>query len=87
MGDEPLLCALQMHEAVVQVERDAVDQAWSALERVDQCAARLADVTLQVYALGTMGPLAGRGGCAEPATGLLPGRAQGALGDMPARFR
>ena len=86
VGDEQLLCALQMHEAVVQVERDAVDEAWLALERLDQCATRLADAGLQSYALGTMGPLAGRVGAqGQPQTYYQ--RALRALGDVPARFR
>ncbi len=86
VGDEPLLCALQMHEAVVQVERDAVDEAWLALERVDQCATRLADAGLQSYALGTMGPLAGRVGAQDQPQTYYE-RALRALGDVPARFR
>ncbi len=87
VGDERLLCALQMHEAVVQVERDAVDEAWAALERVDQCATRLADAALQAYALGTMGPLAGRVGAQSEQPQAYYQRALRALGDVPARFR
>lgn len=86
VGDEQLLCELQMHEAVVQVERDAVDDAWAALERLDQCAMRLADVVLQSYALGTMGPLAGRVG-AQGQPQAYYERALKALGEIPARFR
>jgi diguanylate cyclase (GGDEF)-like protein len=86
VGDEQLLCALQMHEAVVQVERDAVDEAWAALEKVDQCATRLADAGLQAYALGTMGPLAGRVGAQSQPQAYYQ-RALAALGDVPARFR
>jgi diguanylate cyclase (GGDEF)-like protein len=87
VGDEQLLCALQMHEAVVQVERDAVDEAWAALERVDQCATRQADAALQAYALGTMGPLAARVGAQGEQPQAYYQRALRALGEMPARFR
>lgn len=87
VGDEQLLCALQMHEAVVQVERDAVDEAWAALERVDQCATRQADAALQAYALGTMGPLAARVGAQSEQPQAYYQRALRALGEAPARFR
>lgn len=86
VGDEQLLCALQMHEAVVHVERDAVDEAWLALERLDQCATRLADAGLQSYALGTMGPLAGRVGAQGQPQSYYQ-RALRALGNVEARFR
>ena len=42
---------------LLQVELDAVDDAWAALEAVDRCAERLGDAGLRAYALGTMGPL------------------------------
>jgi hypothetical protein len=74
VGDEQLLCALQMHEAVVR--EDAVDEAWTALERLDQCATRLADASLQAYAPGHDGSAGGRAGArANPC--LLPARAGG----------
>ncbi|HSM23023.1 MAG TPA: hypothetical protein VK876_12540, partial [Rubrivivax sp.] len=43
-GDEALLCRLDLNEAVVQVELDAVDEAWAALEAVDRCATPRGDV-------------------------------------------
>ena len=85
-GDEALLCRLDLHEAVVQVELDAVDDAWAALEAVDRCAERLGDAGLRAYALGTMGPLAWRVGSRQPPQTYYE-RALAALGDRPARHR
>ncbi len=86
VGDESLLCALNMHDAVVQLERDAVDEAWATLEAVEACAIRLGDVSMQAYALGSMGPLAGRMGARDlPQTYYQ--RALALLGQVPARFK
>lgn len=85
-GDEALLCRLDLNEAVVQVELDAVDEAWSALEAVDRCATPLGDVGLRAYALGTMGPLAWRVGSLQPPQTYYQ-RALAALGDRPARYK
>jgi diguanylate cyclase (GGDEF)-like protein len=85
-GDESLLCALDLYDAVVQVEVDAVDEAWAALEAVDRCAAKLSEPALQAYAQGTMGPLAGRVGSTSQAQTYFQ-RALGVLGHAPARFK
>ena len=85
-GDEALLCRLDLYEAVVQVELDAVDEAWAALEAVDRCAARLGDSGLQAYALGTMGPLAWRVGSQQPPQTYYE-RALQALASLPARYK
>ncbi|MDP1650226.1 MAG: GGDEF domain-containing protein [Rubrivivax sp.] len=85
-GDEALLCRLDLYEAVVQVELDAVDEAWAALEAVDRCAQRLGDAGLQSYALGTMGPLAWRVGSQQPPQTYYE-RALQALGSQPARHK
>ena len=85
-GDEALLCRLDLYEAVVQIELDAVDEAWAALEAVDRCAARLGDSGLQSYALGTMGPLAWRVGSQQPPQTYYE-RALQALGNLPARYK
>ncbi|HSQ72547.1 MAG TPA: hypothetical protein VLM87_09015, partial [Rubrivivax sp.] len=86
VGDEALLCRLDLYEAVVQVELDAVDDAWAALEAVDGCAERLGDAGLRAYALGTMGPLAWRVGSRQPPQTYYQ-RALAALGGRPARHR
>ena len=65
-GDAHLLCRLDLNEAALLVEQDAVDEAWAALEAVDRCAAELGDAGLRAYALGTMGPLAWRVGSLQP---------------------
>lgn len=85
-GDEALLCRLDLHDAVVQVELDAVDEAWAALEAVDRCATRLGDAGLRSYALGTMGPLAWRVGSQQPPQTYYE-RALRVLGDQPARHK
>jgi diguanylate cyclase (GGDEF)-like protein len=85
-GDEVLLCTLDMHDAVMQIDLDAIDEAWTALEAVDRCATKLGDVSLQTYALGSMGPLAGRVGSPERAQVYFQ-RALALLGDRPARFK
>lgn len=86
LGDEALLCRLDYHEAVVQVELDAADEAWAALEAVDRCAARLGDAGLQAYAVGTMGTLAWRVGSQQPPQTYYE-RALQVLGSRPARFK
>ncbi len=85
-GDEVLLCTLDMHDAVMQIDLDAIDEAWTALEAVDRCATRLGDISLQTYALGSMGPLAGRVGAPERAQVYFQ-RALALLGERPARFK
>lgn len=85
-GDEALLCRLELLEATVQVELDAVDEAWAALEAVDRCAERLGDAGLRSYALGTMGPLAWRVGSQQPPQTYYE-RALQALGERPARYK
>ncbi len=85
LGDLRLLCALDLHDAVVQVEHDAIDEAWAALEAVDRCAARLKEPSMQSYALGTMGPLAGRVGSQDQPQVFFR-RALAVLGGAPARF-
>ncbi len=81
-----MLCRLDLNEAVVQVELDAVDEAWAALEAVDRCAAQLGDAGLRAYALGTMGPLAWRVGSLQPPQTYYQ-RALAALGHRPARYK
>jgi diguanylate cyclase (GGDEF)-like protein len=85
-GDLALLCRLDLYEAVVQVEVDAVDEAWAALEAVDRCAGQLGDAGLRAYALGTMGPLAWRVGSLQPPQTYYE-RALAALGNRPARYK
>jgi diguanylate cyclase (GGDEF)-like protein len=85
-GDAALLCRLELNEAVVQVELDAVDEAWAALEAVDRCAEHLGDAGLRAYALGTMGPLAWRVGSLQPPQTYFQ-RALAALGSQPARYK
>jgi diguanylate cyclase (GGDEF)-like protein len=85
-GDDGLLCSIDMVDAVVHVESDARDEAWSALETVERCGARLGDLGLQTYALGTMGLLAARIGVQlEPQAYFE--RAIKALGTQPARYK
>jgi diguanylate cyclase (GGDEF)-like protein len=85
-GDEALQCRLELNEAAVQVELDAVDEAWAALEAVDRCAEKLGDAGLRAYALGTMGPLAWRVGSLQPPQTYYQ-RALAALGERPARYK
>ncbi|MDP1899507.1 MAG: diguanylate cyclase [Rubrivivax sp.] len=85
-GDEALLCALDVHDAVLQIELDAVDEAWVALESVDRCAVKLGEPALRAYALGAMGPLAGRVGAKDQPQAFFQ-RALAALGDLPTRFK
>ncbi len=86
LGDEALLCRLDLGDAVVKVELDLLDEAWAALEAVERCAARLGDAAARAYALGTMGTLAGRIGAAQSPETFYQ-RALQALGDRPARYR
>ena len=85
-GDAHLLCRLDLNEAALLVEQDAVDEAWAALEAVDRCAAELGDAGLRAYALGTMGPLAWRVGSLQPPQTYYQ-RALAALGERPARYK
>ncbi|MDZ7592721.1 MAG: diguanylate cyclase [Rubrivivax sp.] len=86
VGDAVLLCRLNLNEAALLVELDAVDEAWAALEAVDRCAAELGDAGLRAYALGTMGPLAWRIGSLQPPQTYYQ-RALAALGERPARYK
>ncbi|MBX3636578.1 MAG: hypothetical protein KF683_14495, partial [Rubrivivax sp.] len=85
-GDEALLCRLDLLDAVRHVELDDADEAWAALEAVERCGAKLADPSLQAYALGTMAPLAVRIAPQLRPEGYVE-RALQALGERPARHQ
>jgi diguanylate cyclase (GGDEF)-like protein len=86
LGDELLVCHIDLVDAVVSIERDASDLAWAALESTERCSGRLGDVGLQTYALGAMGLLASRVSAQLPAQAYFE-RAIAVLGNQPARYK
>ena len=86
LGDEMLLCNIDMVDAIVYIDRDASDQSWAALEATERCASRLGDLGLRTYALGAMGLLASRVSAQLPAQVYFE-RAIVALGGQPARYK